>query len=390
MYKGSPVPHGGKLLARLLPSHQIPSETKRAASLPKLTLSSRRLADIELFGNGGYSPLTGFMGSKDYNSVVEKLRLANGLVWTVPITLDATKAQADSFKEGQDVALLSEAGELVAILHLKEKFAADKKKEAQKVYGTIEEAHPGVAALNAMGEIYLGGDVDVLRLPSHDDFQNYRLTPEQTRQAFLERGWRTIVAFQTRNPIHRAHEYILKCALEVCDGLLIHPLVGATKEGDIPADVRMRCYEALMKNYFAPTSVILSVNPANMYYAGPREAVFHALIRKNYGCSHFIVGRDHAGVGNYYGAYDAQKMFLNFTYEELGVILLFFENSFWCKKCGGMASVKTCAHAPEERISLTGSKVRELLRAGQRPPVEYSRPEVADVLIKAMTGKTPA
>ncbi len=387
MYKGSPAPHGGQLTARLLTGNRQQEEKARAAKLPRLVLNRRRQADIEMLGIGAYSPLTGFMGSRDHAAVVEKARLANGLLWSVPITLDATPQQADGLKEGQDAALADEEGRILAVLHLKEKFRADKKKEAQNVYGTTEEAHPGVAALYAQGEVFLAGDVDVLELPRHDDFKAYRLTPAQTRQYFAEQGWRTVVGFQTRNPIHRAHEYLLKVAMETCDGLLLHPLVGATKGDDIPAEVRMRCYEALLKNYFPAKRVLLSVNPANMYYAGPREALFHALVRKNYGCTHFIVGRDHAGVGNYYGTYDAQRAFLNYTFEELGVIPLFFENSFWCKKCGGMASDKTCPHAAEDRFSLSGTKVREMLRAGQRPPAEFSRPEVADVLIEAMSAQ---
>ncbi|MGQ0645858.1 MAG: sulfate adenylyltransferase [Elusimicrobiota bacterium] len=387
MYKGSPVPHGGKLVERLLPEARRAQEKARAAKLPGLTLSARRQADIEMLGIGAYSPLSGFLGSEDHRSVVEKGRLASGALWTIPITLDAPAAEADKLKEGQEVALLDENGSPLAILRLKEKFIADRKKEAQAVYGTTEEAHPGVAALYAQEQVFLAGDVDVLELPKHDDFPSHRLTPAQTRQAFAERGWRTVVGFQTRNPVHRAHEYLLKCALESCDGLLLHPLVGATKGDDIPADVRMKCYEVLLKNYFSPARVLLSVNPANMYYAGPREAIFHALIRKNFGCTHFIVGRDHAGVGTYYGTYDAQKKFLEYTFDELGIIPLFFENSFWCKTCGGMASDKTCPHPAEARFSLSGTKVRDMLRAGQRPPAEFSRPEVADVLIESMAGK---
>jgi sulfate adenylyltransferase len=377
------------LTERLLPEDKRAAAKSRAAGLPSLVLNRRQQAEVELLGNGAYSPITGFLGKKDYDSVVDGMRLSGGAIWPIPVVLGVSEAEAKGLKEGAEVALLDESKSPLAILRLKEKYAPDLARESQKVYGTADTAHPGVAALHERGAVLLAGDVDVISLPQHDAFGAYRLSPKETRKVFAERGWRTIVGFQTRNPVHRAHEYLLKCALECCDGLLLHPLVGATKGDDIPADVRMRCYEVLLKNYYPAQRVVLSVNPANMHYAGPREAIFHALIRKNYGCSHFIVGRDHAGVGNYYGTYDAQKMFLNFTYEELGIIPLFFDNSFWCNPCGGMASEKTCPHAAENRLSLSGSKVREMLKAGQRPPVEFSRAEVADVLIESMSA-TPA
>ncbi len=353
----------------------------KARSLPRVELDAWALSDVEMIAIGGFSPLEGFMIKRDYDSVVTNRRLANGLVWTIPVTLPVTKQQAHGLKG--DVALTANET-VVAILHLQEAYTPDKTREAQHVFKTTDNTHPGVKRLETIGEVHLGGRISVVNRPKPATFVPYRLDPNDTRRLFAERGWKRVVAFQTRNPIHRAHEYIQKCALEICDGMLLHPIVGETKGDDVPAEVRMRSYEALLEHYYPKDRVILAVNPASMRYAGPREAIFHALIRKNYGCTHFIVGRDHAGVGKFYGTYDAQRIFDDFAPEEIGITPLRFENASYCTVCRSMVSSKTCPHPPEKHVSLSGTKVRELLQAGTPPPPEVSRPEVAAVLIEAM------
>jgi sulfate adenylyltransferase len=326
------------------------------------------------------------MNEADYTSVRGNKHLASGLPWTIPVTLSASDDFASGLKEGSDIALYSSDDHLLGALHLAEKFRYDKQREAERVYLTTDQAHPGVAALYEQGEWLLGGPISLLNRPRNPAFPSYRLDPAQTRDEFKKRGWKRVVAFQTRNPIHRAHEYIIKCALETVDGLLLHPLVGETKSDDIPADVRMHCYEAMLEHYFPRTRAMLAVNPAAMRYAGPREAVFHAIIRKNYGCTHFIVGRDHAGVGNYYGTYDAHHIFNEFDSEALAITPMFFDHSFYCRRCDAMASNKTCPHDSSERVTLSGTKVRQMLASGEIPPREFSRPEVARILIEAMKG----
>jgi sulfate adenylyltransferase len=379
------APHGGDLVDLLVPEGRREATRAEADHLPKLVVNARELSDLEMLTVGALSPLRGFVGEADYVSVLETMHLTNGLAWSIPVTLSLTDDDVKRIGAGGSVALLPwEAGDPIAVVEVAEVFKRDRQKESVGVFGTEDLEHPGVQALHDAGDFCLAGTVRALALPEHDDFLPYRLTPAQTRSAFAERGWRTVVGFQTRNPIHRAHEYLQKCALEIVDGLLVHPLVGATKDDDVPTDVRMRCYEALFEGYYPKDRAMVSVFPAAMRYAGPREAIWHAICRKNYGCTHFIVGRDHAGVGSYYGTYDAQRIFEEFEPGELGITPLMFEHSFWCNACEGMASPKTCPHGEGSRVSLSGTKVREMLRAGERPPAEFSRPEVADILIDAM------
>ncbi|MFQ5588925.1 MAG: sulfate adenylyltransferase [Nitrospiria bacterium] len=381
------TPHGGTLINRFVEQSEVEGLTRKAASLKKMVLTGREISDLELIATGVFSPLEGFMGSADYLSVLRTMRLKNGLIWSLPITLSATETEVKTLKEGEEIALFDESGTALALLNLEEIFSYDKEKEALSVYRTNDLSHPGVAYTHAQGDFLLGGKIDMIRRPAAQPFQEYRLEPADTRKIFLDRGWHRIAAFQTRNPVHRAHEYIQKCAMEITDGLLLHPIVGATKKGDIPADVRMRCYRVLLDNYYPKDCTILSVFPAAMRYGGPKEAIFHAMCRKNYGVTHFIVGRDHAGVGDFYGTYDAQNIFREFELSELGIQPLFFDHSFYCKHCFGMASSKTCPHDPSERIALSGTKVREMLSNGIKPPPEFSRPEVAQILINAMTGQ---
>jgi len=383
MVNGLIAPHGGELVINMASEAEIVALQEKAKSLPHVTIGSRQLADLEMMAIGAYSPLGGFMSREDYLSVVNDMHLSNGLPWSIPITLSTSAAQAEALNVGSQLALVNEQGTLQAVMTLHEKYGYDKKLEARKVYRTEEEAHPGVKVVYQQGDVLLTGPVRVVALQSQA-FAQYRYTPTQSRALFAGRGWKRVVGFQTRNPVHRAHEYIQKCALETVDGLYLHPLVGDTKGDDIPANVRMRCYEVLLKNYYPTDRVVLGVLPAAMRYAGPREAIFHALMRKNYGCSHFIVGRDHAGVGNYYGTYDAQRIFAEFDAAKLGITPMFFDHTFFCRACDSMASSKTCPHTSEHHVTLSGTKVRQMLQGGEIPPREFSRPEVAQVLIEAM------
>lgn len=376
-------PHGGVLIDGFAPSAERDRLREEARALPKRELTAREASDVEMIAIGGYSPLAGFMGEADYNSVVHTMHLANGLPWTIPVTLSVSGDDTTKATPGSRLALTRE-GEPIAVMSVEQQFTRDARMEAERVYRTTDEAHPGVAALYREHNTLISGPIQVFGDLPNQTFPRHRLPPRETRRLFAEREWRTVVGFQTRNPVHRAHEYLQKCALEIVDGLLLHPLVGETKSDDIPADVRMRSYEVLLAKYYPADRVLLAVNPAAMRYGGPREAIFHALIRKNFGCTHFIVGRDHAGVGSYYGPYDAQHIFLEFEPGSLGIQPLFFENSFYCTVCGNMATQKTCPHGEEDRVSLSGTQVREMLRNGILPPPEFSRAEVAQVLSDAM------
>ncbi len=374
------TPHGGNLVERLVKGHERDLLLHQARSLPSVTVDEWELSDLEMLAIGAFSPLGGFLREADYDAVVDRMQLVDGTVWPLPVCLSVTEEEADQWREGVDLALKSPDGQVVAVLHEPELYPYNRLVESKLVFGTIDSSHPGVARILAQGPYYLGGRVSVLNLPPHADFLAYRQTPAQTRLEFRRRRWQQVVGFQTRNPIHRAHEYLLRCALEIADGLMVHPLVGQTKSDDLPAEIRMRCYEALMSGYLPKERTVLVVNPASMRYAGPREAIFHAIIRQNYGCSFFIVGRDHAGVGRFYGPFDAQQIFRRFSRDQLAVTPLCFDNAFFCRVCEGMATAKTCSHPATEHVSLSGTAVRQMLSDGRTPPAEFTRPEIAEIL----------
>jgi sulfate adenylyltransferase len=364
-------PHGGELVDR---TGERPDDLD---ALEAVRLTSRELSDLDMLASGALSPLPGFMGREDYERVVEEMRLANDLPWALPVCL-----AVEASPSGDRIALADEEGRPLAVLDVEEVYEYDKEREAAQCFRTTDDAHPGVARLYAQHASYVGGPVTVFeRL--EPAFPELHKDPATTRALFAERGWRRVVGFQTRNPIHRAHEYLTKCALETVDGLLIHPLVGETKSDDVPADTRVQAYDVLVERYYPQERVVVSAFPAAMRYAGPREAIWHAICRKNYGCSHFIVGRDHAGVGDYYGTYDAQLIFDELEPHELDVEPMFFEHAFYCRACGQMATPKTCPHSGDDHVFLSGTKVRELLSQGELPPEEFSRPEVAEILIEA-------
>ena len=373
-------PYGGVLIDRVAGAEEAESLRRAAADMPRLQLSQWTLSDLYLIAVGGLSPLDGFMGRDEYESVVERMRLPNGLPWSIPVVLPATDEEAAALSIGEQAALYAPDGELAAVIDVAEVYDRERAREAENVFRTTDDAHPGVAG---MGDKCVGGAIRYVYEKDITGFPVENLKPSETRAGFADRGWETVVAFQTRNPIHRAHEYIQKCALETVDGLLVHPLVGETKSDDIPAGVRMECYHVLLDGYYPVDRVMLSVLPAAMRYAGPREAIFHSIMRRNYGCSHFIVGRDHAGVGDYYGTYDAQKIFDEIDLDALGIEPMKFEHSFYCLRTKQMATAKTSPASLEERVFLSGTKVREMLSRGESPPEEFTRPEIAAILMKS-------
>jgi ATP sulfurylase len=381
------APHGGTLVNRLLEGADRDALLEKAAGLPSITLNSREASDLEMIAVGAMSPLQGFMNQADYEGVVEDMRLADGTLWPLPVVLAAK--DGEEFAAGTEVALKAEDGTVYGVMTVESCWAPDKRKELEKCFLGDDE-HPAWGYLQSIGERYIGGAIQVVNLPAYEKHNDYRLTPAQTRAVFAEKGWDTVAVFQTRNPIHRAHEYLTKVALEQTDGLMVHPLVGDTKSDDIPSDVRMQCYHALLEKYYPLDRTMLAVYPQAMRYGGPREAVLHAICRQNYGCTHIIVGRDHAGVGSYYGTFDAQEIFDGFAEGDLEISTLRFEHAFFCKLTGGMATTKSSPAGPEDKIFLSGTKVREMLSNGQRPPAEFTRPEVADILIDSYAHKVEA
>lgn len=378
-------PHGSpELIELLLKGEELAAEKAKAEKLKKVPITSRESGDLIMMGIGGFTPLTGFMGYDDWKSVCLEMKMPskNGLFWPIPVTVSTDKETADSISIGEEVSLYSEEyGEILATMKVEEKYTIDKELECKQVYKTNDLEHPGVKMVMDQKEINLAGPVKVLSEgPFPTEFKGIYQRPSESRAMFAEKGWRTIAALQLRNPMHRSHEYLAKIALEVLDGLYIHQLVGKLKPGDIPADVRVKCIDVLVENYFVKDTVIQAGYPLDMRYAGPREALLHALFRQNYGCTHMIIGRDHAGVGNYYGPFEAQDIFDQLWEGALLCQPLKIDWTFWCYKCNGMASMKTCPHKKEDRLLLSGTMLRKALSEGGEVPPEFSRPEVLEIL----------
>jgi sulfate adenylyltransferase len=376
-------PHGGgNLKPLLLEGEALAAARERVLSLPRIKVSSREKGDLIMLGLGGFTPLEGFMSRADWQGVCDGMKTASGLFWPIPITLSTDRATADSIKTGDDVALIDpDDGSALATMTVTEKYSIDKAHECATVFGTTDLEHPGVKMVMEQGEINLAGPVKVLSQGGFPQkYGSLFMSPRETRELFEAMGWSKVAAFQTRNPMHRSHEYLAKVAIEVCDGVLIHSLLGNLKPGDIPADVRTRAIGTLTENYFVKKTIVQAGYPLDMRYAGPREALLHALFRQNYGCSHLIVGRDHAGVGSYYGPFDAHHIFDKIPKGSLETQALKIDWTFWCYKCGGMASARTCPHDEEHRLLLSGTKLRKMLSEGAEVPAEFSRPEVLEVL----------
>jgi len=370
-------PHGGKLVNRVLEGKRREYRFDEARELPYMELDDQEYRDLENIAVGIYSPLTGFMLSEDFDSVISGMRLSNDIPWTIPITLDVSRDDLGDIKEGDDIAL-KYSGKIVGLMNIEEIYSYDKKLYAEKVFKTSDPTHPGVNKVYGYKELLMGGEIDLINF-SLDQYSSYYLTPKETRLLFRERGWRTIVGFQTRNAPHLGHEYVQKTALAFVDGLFINPVIGRKKKGDFRDEVILEAYKTLIKHYYPRNTVVMSIVRYEMRYAGPREAIHHAIMRKNFGCTHFIVGRDHAGVGNFYGPYEAQDIFNEFP--DLGIIPLFFREFFYCRKCKSIANEKTCPHSKEDRVYISGTRIRESLRKGVKPPVEMMRPEVSETIL---------
>ena len=372
-------PHGGRLVERVLKSEQKNKILEKAAGLPSVKLDAESVSDIENIATGVFSPLEGFMGKEDFRHVLKQMRLSSDLPWTIPIVLDVGKDEADKLKVGGLVLLRNEKDEPAAVLHLEEKYIYDKEEMAEKVFQTTDAAHPGVAKVKSMKDVLLAGKIDLIQ-ESPTSFTRYKLSPKETRVLFKEKGWRTVVGFQTRNTPHIGHEYVQKTALTFVDGIFINPVIGRKKKGDFKDEVILASYEELIKNYYLKERAVMVILQMEMRYAGPREAIFHAIIRKNFGCTHIIIGRDHAGVGTYYHPYAAQDIFEEFP--DLGIIPLFFRSFYYCKKCLSVVNEKICPHPPSEQIQFSGTKIRDMLVKGEYPPPELVRPEVARIIME--------